>query len=140
MMRVLDRQHSDEQRRDRILGTVRDAVSAFTVDVARLMAGHQPDLVNTSHEVAGMLNRSTRALLASPVRVSPDFGQFAELRVEGDLLNDDSVRCVVRLQDRSEMIDADGSRLARFHRTVVLDLLVALQPVRVCELSCSLEG
>ncbi|MBV8444862.1 MAG: hypothetical protein JOZ92_02980 [Candidatus Dormibacteraeota bacterium] len=136
-----ERRRADERRRDHVLGVLRDTVSAFTVDVARLMAGHQPDLLRTtSPEVAELLTRSTNALVASTARVSPDFGQFAELRVEGDLLNDPSVRCVVRLQDRSELIGADGSRLRRFHRTVVLDVRVALQAMRVCDLTCSLEG
>jgi hypothetical protein len=65
--------------------------------------------------------------LAGGVTTRPDFGEYAQVRIEGELLDADAtVRAVVEFDDRSVRVDAQGRTVARMRRRV--RLLVLFDP------------
>jgi hypothetical protein len=95
-----------------------------------MMAGQSPDFGSV---VAPLLSERVSSALA-PYRDSgelmrPDFGAYAELRVDGDLLDvDRHVKAVLEFEDRSMRETLDGRLLPVPRRRVRLTMTVRLEP------------
>jgi hypothetical protein len=63
--------------------------------------------------------------LAAGAMTRTDFGEYAQVRIEGDLLDlSEPVSAVVEFDDRSTRLDEDGSTVSRSRRRVRLQLLI----------------
>ena len=113
---------------------IRATLEEFTVNIARLSAGHDVDFGEAVEEhLAAALRLAMQPLLRSAVRAAPDFGQFAELRVDGDLTSGDSARCLVSFEDRSTLQSRDGARVRQFRRTIEMTAVLSLRPIVIRE-------
>ncbi|HEX6539126.1 MAG TPA: hypothetical protein VF155_08105 [Candidatus Dormibacteraeota bacterium] len=125
--------------RERRLCDCRRTVEEFLVGLARIMAGHEPDLGSCARR--SLVARVCRALgpfLASGALLRPDFGTHGELRVDGDLLDAGTpVDAWVEFDDRS-MLESDDRLVAAPRRRVRLHLTLAVQPCEVTDLAVRL--
>jgi hypothetical protein len=123
-----DRSH-DELREQR-LESIKVAVEQFTYGLGMMMAGQSPEFGGV---VAPLLSDRIYSALA-PFRDSgelmrPDFGAYAELRVDGDLLDvERHVKAVLEFDDRSMRETFDGRLLPVPRRRVRLTMTVRLEP------------
>ncbi len=119
------RDDSDTRRGERT-ARVLQLVERFVYDVGLLIAGDAVDLSSYVDAVAATRLRDAvqPALIAGAV-TRPDFGEYAQVRIEGDLLDlCASVRAVVEFEDRSTRLDEHGAVFARPRRQVRLRLLL----------------
>lgn len=121
--------NQDELREQR-LERIKDAVEQFTFGLGLIMAGQPPDF---SGVVAADLCERVHSALA-PFRDSgelmrPDFGAYAELRVDGDLLDiEHNVKAVLEFEDRSMRETRDGRLLPVPRRRVRITMSLRLEP------------
>jgi hypothetical protein len=133
-MRRRGRAAADERRELR-LDAVRDVVERFSYGLALLMAGRDTDLEDyTEPALALRLRSAMTPFLASGDAMRPDFGAFGELRVDGDLLADETpIEAVLEFDDRSFRETADGRLLAPPRQRIQLRLRIALEPCQVID-------
>jgi len=113
-------------RRSRRVAEVSQLVERFVYDLGLIIAGR---VVHLEHYVEAAVARRLRdalePALAAGAVTRPDFGEYAQLRIEGDLLDlSESVRTVVEFDDRSTRSDGRGEVMARSRRRVRLHLLI----------------
>jgi hypothetical protein len=125
----------DDARRSRRVAEVLHLVERFVYDLGLLIAGRAVDL-DTYVEVSA----ATRLRIAlEPARtavavVRPDFGDYAQVRIEGNLLDlSASVRAVVEFDDHSTRTDGRGGTVARSRRRVRLGLVIDPAITRVLD-------
>ena len=124
------RDRAQDELREQRLEQIKDAVEQFTFGLGLIMAGHPPDFGGA---VAADLSERVHAAL-SPFRDSgelmrPDFGAYAELRVDGDLLDvQQSVKAVLEFEDRSMRESHNGRLLPVPRRRVRITMSVRLEP------------
>lgn len=116
----------DDARRSRRVAAVLRLVERFVYDLGLLIAGHVVDL---DPYVEGCAASRLRAAL-EPSRtalgvVRPDFGEYAQVRIEGDLLDlTAAVEAVAEFDDRSTRTDGRGTTVARSRRRVRVRLVL----------------
>lgn len=114
-----------DARRSRRVGEVMRLLERFVYDLGLLIGGHAGDL--DAYVEPGVRARLRSAL--TPIDTGgttrPDFGEYAQVRIEGDLLDlSESVRAVVEFDDRSTRADGRGEVVTRWRRRVRLELLL----------------
>jgi hypothetical protein len=124
-----------DTRRSQRVSAVLDLVERFVYDLGLLLEG----------EVAGMsdyvdapcvqrLHSVVQPALAAGAMTRTDFGEYAQVRIEGDLLDlAVPVAAVVEFDDRSTRLDADGATVSRARRRVRLQLLLDPGVTRVLD-------
>jgi hypothetical protein len=121
---------SQDELREQRLERIKDAVEQFTFGLGLIMAGQLPDF---SGVVAADLCKRVHSALA-PFRdggelMRPDFGAYAELRVDGDLLDiEQNVKAVLEFEDRSMRETHDGRLLPVPRRRVRITMSIRLEP------------
>lgn len=104
------RRRGGDDERDRRTTLVMGLVDWFVFDLGLLAAGQEADIESyVAPEVATRVCSAMRPGLASGVTTRPDFGEYAQLSIEGDLLDGDAtVRAMVEFDDRSVRVDPRG--------------------------------
>jgi hypothetical protein len=100
-------------------------VERFVYDLGLLIGGQVGDL--DGYVAAGVRARLRSALgpALTGGATRPDFGEYAQVRIEGDLLDlSEAVRAVVEFDDRSTRADGHGAVVTRSRRRVQLELLL----------------
>ncbi len=122
---------SRAQRVTRIL----ELVERFVYDLGLLISGETVELGGyVEARAAERLHQALRPALDAGSTVSPDFGEYAQVRIEGDLLDRSRpVWTVVEFDDRSLRVDDDGFASARPRRRVRLQLLLDDSASRVLD-------
>lgn len=123
-----------DARRSRRVGEVMRLVERFVYDLGLLIGGHPGDL--DAYVEPGVRARLRAALTPTVTGGStrPDFGEYAQLRIEGDRLDlSESVRAVVEFDDRSTRADGHGGVMMRSRRRVRLELLLDPAVARVLD-------
>jgi hypothetical protein len=114
-----------DARRSRRVGDVMRLVERFVYDLGLCIGGHAGDL--DAYVEPGVRARLRTALTPTVTGGStrPDFGEYAQLRIEGDLLDpSEPVRAVVEFDDRSTRTDGHGGVVTRSRQRVRLELLL----------------
>lgn len=115
-------------------------VERLVFDVGMMTAGHAvavDDYVDPS--VALRLRTVMRSALDGDLVTRPDFGEYAEVRIEADPLDETvPVRVVVEFDDRSVRVDARGQTVVRLRRQVRLRLLLDPEVSRIMDLRVEL--
>jgi hypothetical protein len=128
------RTDKDEQREQRT-ASVLQVVERFVYDLGLLISGHDTDLdsyVDTA--TARRLRDSLLPVVGTELAVRPDFGEYAQVRIEGDLLDATStVRTVVEFDDRSNRVDQQGRPVSRIRRRVRLLLILDPSTTRIVD-------
>ena len=119
---------SGDELRERRLGEIKQIAESFTYDLGLLIAGHEVDFERylAPHAVA-RLRAAVEPFLASGDAMRPNFGEYGELRIEGNLLDSDApVVAHIEFDDQSVRETADGDLLTmpkrRIHVMLVLDI------------------
>jgi hypothetical protein len=123
-----------DARRGRRVGEVMRLVERFVYDLGLLIGGHVGDLDDYVEPGVRARLRSVLqpALIGGVTR--PDFGEYAQVRIEGDLLDvSESVRAVVEFDDRSTRADGHSGVMTRSRRRVRLELLLDPAVARVLD-------
>jgi hypothetical protein len=123
-----------DARLSRRVGDVMRLVERFVYDLGLLIGGHPGDL--DAYVVPGVRARLRSALTPTVTggATRPDFGEYAQLRIEGDLLDlSESVRAVVEFDDRSTRADGHVGVVTRSRRRVRLELLLDPAVARVLD-------
>jgi hypothetical protein len=123
-----------DARRSRRVGEVMRLVERFVCDLGLLMGGHVADL--DAYVEPGVRTRLRGALKPAMTGggTRPDFGEYAQVRIEGDLLSlSESVRAVVEFDDRSTRSDGHSGVVTRSRRRVRLELLLDPKVARVLD-------
>ncbi len=128
------RTDKDEQREQRT-ASVLQVVERFVYDLGLLISGQDTDLDSYVDTVtAGRLRDSLLPVTGTGLAVRPDFGEYAQVRIEGDLLDAKStVRTVVEFDDRSSRVDQQGRPVSRIRRRVRLLLILDPSTTRIVD-------
>jgi hypothetical protein len=134
----LPRRRADDARSRRVAGVLA-VVERFVYDLGLLSAGDSVDLESyVDGPAAERLRHALRPAAGAEVSTRPDYGEYAQVRIEGDLLDPDGpVLTVVELDDRSTRVDANGNAVLRLRRR--LRLLLVLDPASFRVLDHRLE-
>ena len=124
----MGRRAARDALRERRLDEVTSLAERLLFDIARMAAGHHVDLdAYVSPDVGHAMRDALRPFREAGHVVRPDFGLHAELRVEGNLLDEASpVAAVVDFEDRSVRESAMGGRLPASRRRVRLAMSIRL--------------
>ena len=117
--------HVDDDDRDRRTTLVMSLVDRFVFDLGLLAAGQDADIESyVAADVASRLRTAMRPGLATGLTTRPDFGEYAQVRIEGDILDTGAaVRTVVEFDDQSIRVDLRGRTVTRLGRRVRILLL-----------------
>jgi hypothetical protein len=117
---------SQDDVREQRLEDIKKLAERFTYDLGLLIAGHPVEL--EAYVAAGPAQRlraSLEPFLASGDAMRPNFGEYGELRVEGDLLNlDDPIRAHVEFDDQSVRETSNGELIPIPRRRMLLSLII----------------
>lgn len=119
--------HRDaDDERGRRSALVMEIVDRFVFDLGLLVSGSTVDLDGyVAPGPASRLRDAAQPGLGGTLTTQPDFGEYAQVRIEGDLLDVTApVRAVVEFEDRSTRVDHQGRAVARIRRRVRLLLLL----------------
>ena len=136
-VRLPGRQADDA--RSRRVAEVLTVVERFVYDLGQLSAGGSVDLEGyVDPAAAARLRHAVGPAVGAEVSTRPDYGEYAQVRIEGDLLDPDMpTLTVVELDDRSTRVDASGHTVVRLRRR--LRLLLVLEPATTRVLDHRLE-
>ncbi len=125
VLRRSSRGEVDGRRAERVT-RVLELVERFVFDLGLVIAGEPVELAGyVAAGPAARMHEAVRPALLSGVRTRPDFGEYAQVRIEGDILDLSApVRVVVEFDDRSTRLDDDGFATAHSRRRVRLQLLL----------------
>jgi len=136
LMRGLRRAQASAERdalRERRLDEVIGLVDRFMYDMARLIAGHPPEW--ETYVALGVTSCFTTAVapfLAGGDAMRPDFGQFGQLRVDGDLTDSATpVEAWLEFDDRSLRETPDGRLIGSPRRRMQIWMAIALDSGRI---------
>lgn len=116
------------------LDIIKELAERFTYDLGLLIAGHDTALADyVDGRAAARLQEGVEPFLASGEAMRPDFGEYAELRILGDLSSASLVESVVEFEDRSVRETVDGRLLSTAARRLQLTLMVDLAAKRVLD-------
>jgi len=112
---------ADLRREQRVMLLMR-LVERFLYDLGLLIAGRSVDQEDyVAAAVRARLHDALRPLQDSGCVIRPEFGEYAQVRIEGDLLDTSMpVLAAVDFEDRSSRLAADGVPLPRRRRQVRL--------------------
>ena len=102
-------------------------VERFVYDLGMLIAGQPVDDLGdyVAPPAAERLQLAAARAISSGAVIRPDFGEYAQVRMEGDLLDPTaSLRAEVELDDRSARLHDDGSVIPRLRRRIRVLLLI----------------
>lgn len=132
---------SEHALREQRLEVVRDAVEQFTYSLGLLIAGHDPVVDATDHELTAELQRALRPFLDAGDAMRPDFGAFGDLRIEGELLQSSRpVLATLEFDDRCARETAQGRVVPARGRRLRVAMHVAIDPVRIVDYAVSEVG
>jgi hypothetical protein len=125
LLRPTTRADVDTRRAQRVT-QVLALVERFVYDLGLLISGEPVDLAGyVDAGAAERLHAAIRPALRAGASTRPDFGEYAQVRIEGDLLDVSlPVRVVVEFDDRSTRLDEDGLAAVHSQRRVRLQLLL----------------
>lgn len=125
----------DDAERSRRVDAVMQIVEHFVFDLGLLSAGTEVDLdAYVEPAVASRMRDAVRPAIGGALTTRPDFGEFAQVRIEDGLIEPDvPVRTVVELDDRSTRVDTQGRTVTRLHRRLRLLLLLDPSITRVID-------
>ena len=126
------RRSADELRAARA-SRVTEMIEQFVHDLGLLIAGCTPDLSSylEPDEVA-RLNDTVRPAVVGDGLLQPDFGEYAQVRIEGDILDDETpLRVEVEFEDRSVRYDAQHRPLTHYRRQVRITAVVDTAASRI---------
>ncbi len=125
----------DDDDRDRRTTLVMSLVDRFVFDLGLLAAGQEADIESyVAADMAARLRTAMRPGLTTGLTTRPDFGEYAQVRIEGDILDTGpTVRTVVEFDDQSIRVDARGRTVTRLRRRVRILLLFDPAITRVIE-------
>ncbi|MFI5312821.1 MAG: hypothetical protein ACHQ06_01500 [Candidatus Dormibacteria bacterium] len=126
---------SDDDERDRRTTLVMGLLDRFVFDLGLLAAGCDADIESyVAPGAAQRLRAAMRPGLAAGLTTRPDFGEYAQVRIEGDLLDSGAtVRAVVEFDDRSVRVDVQGRTVSRIRRRVRILVLFDAAVTRVVD-------
>lgn len=140
MNRLLQRltisgRHRDDSERDRRTSLVMALVERFVFDIGMLAAGRESDIESyVAPEVAARVRTAMRPGLSAGLITRPDFGEYAQVRIQGDLLDGDATVCAeVEFDDRSVRVDEGGRTVVRLRRRIRVLLLIDPPITRVLD-------
>jgi hypothetical protein len=110
-------------------------VEQFVYDLGLLIAGTSVDLERyVDAASAARLRAALGSETSSVPTTRPEFGDYAQVCIEGDLLESDQViRVVAEFDDRSTRMDARGRTVSRSRRRIRLRLLINPPATRVLD-------
>ncbi len=120
-----DRPSADDLREQR-LEDVRTVAERFIFDLGRLIAGHETDF----HEyvvpsLAATLVSSVEPFLETGDAMRPNFGDYGEMRVEGNLLDPRvPISAQIEFTDQSVRESAGGDLIPTPRRRMVLTMTI----------------
>jgi hypothetical protein len=121
-----DSSRLDDLREQR-LDDIKALAERFTYDLGLLMAGHDVNFEEyVNPPVAARLRASMEPFLATGDAMRPNFGEYGDLRVEGDLAGGrDPVMAYVEFEDQSIRETAGGDLIPvprhRMNLTLTID-------------------
>jgi hypothetical protein len=120
----LSRGDADARRTQRV-GDVLRLVERFVYDLGMLLAGNTADLEPyVEATVAARLRTTLQRVQRSGRAMRPDFGDYAEVRISGDVLNlAQPVQVAVEFDDRSTWSASPVEAAIRARRRVRLELV-----------------
>ncbi len=100
-----------------------------------VIGGHPVDLDEyVAPTTVSRLQGALRPLRSAGSILRVEFGEYAEVRIEGDVLDRTSpLRSVVEFEDRSVRIDEDGRPVVRARRRIRLSLVLDPEVTRVLD-------
>lgn len=119
------RRDVDTRRAQRVT-QVLELVERFVYDLGLLIAGDPVALAEyVDARSVERLHDAVRPALHAGTMTRPDFGEYAQVRIEGDLLDlSRPVQVVVEFDDRSTRLDQRGFAASHFRRRVRVQLLL----------------
>lgn len=126
------RRGGDELRAERVTH-VMEMVEQFVYDLGLLVAGCTPDLGSyLEPEDVARLTETVRPAMVGAGVFQPDFGEYAQVRIEGDVLDASTpLHVEVEFEDRSVRYDARRRPLVRYRRQVRITASVDLAASRI---------
>jgi hypothetical protein len=124
-----------DTRRSQRVSAVLELVERFVYDLGLLVGGEFADMSEyVDARCAQRLRSVVQPALADGAMTRTDFGEYAQVRIEGDLLDlSVPVSAVVEFDDRSTCFDESGSAVSRSRRRVRLQLLLDPAVTRVLD-------
>jgi len=114
----------NDARRSSRVTEVLQLVERFVYDLGLLIAGRAVDLdAYVDAAVATRLHAALAPARTSGAVIHPDFGEYAQVVIEGNLLDlSQPVQAIVEFDDRSTWSDREGGVVRRSRRRVRLRL------------------
>jgi hypothetical protein len=118
--------HSADELRERRLDEVKALAERFTYDLGLLIAGHRVPLEEyVAPAVAARLRARVEPFLATGDAMRPNFGDYGELRVEGNLTEGrDPIVAYVEFDDMSQRETSAGEVIPMGKRRMLLTLTI----------------
>lgn len=118
---------TQDEMRERRLDAVKKLAERFTYDMGLLIAGHTVNFEEyLASSVATRLRAGVEPFLASGDAMRPNFGEYGELRVEGDLLsNEDPIHAYIEFDDQSVRVTSAGDLIPGPKRRMIITLRIA---------------
>jgi hypothetical protein len=117
---------SDDDIREQRLSEVKQLAERFTYDLGLIIAGHKVKLEDyVASEAADRVRKSLEPFLSSGDLMRPNFGEYGELRVEGNLLNlQQPIFAYIEFDDQSVRETKDGDLIPMGKRRMLLTLVI----------------
>ena len=117
---------SPDEIREARLDQIKQLAERFTYDLALLIAGHPVELeAYVAPGPAQRLRQSLEPFLSTGDAMRPNFGEYGELRVEGNLLNSSApVHAFVEFDDQSVRETAQGDLVPTGRRRMLLSMVI----------------
>ena len=120
------------RQREQLVGEIADVCRRFLGDVGAVLMG-EPDGLDdhVDHDCATTLRRDLVA--AAGVVLSPDFGEWGQLTIEGPLSTTVPMSAHVDFTDATTATDASGRTLRVTPRELRISLVIDPVTMRVCD-------
>ena len=117
---------SADEIREQRLEDIKALAERFTYDLGLLIAGHAVELeAYVAANPAARLRASLEPFLASGDAMRPNFGEYGELRIEGNLLSVDTpIHAHVEFEDQSVRETVTGDLVPLPRRRMLLSLVI----------------
>ena len=117
---------NEDEIREQRLEAVKQLAERFTYDLGLLIAGHQVNFdAYVAPDASARLRASVEPFLASGDAMRPNFGEYGELRVEGNLLDMSMpIHAYVEFDDQSVRETSAGELIAMGKRRMQLTLVI----------------
>lgn len=121
--------------RERRVALALELIERFVYDLGLLIGGHRVELDDyVAPATVSRLHDALQPLQSAGSIVRVEFGEYAQVRIEGDLLDSGAtVRAVVEFDDRSVRVDVQGRTVSRIRRRVRILVLFDAAVTRVVD-------